>query len=201
MSVLNATNKSTGVVHWMKAIDQTGYEVGQEGRIPAMLLSLNVNHPDIEEFILAKSKFNIIQNANISVQCTDAFYDAVEKDADWKLFFDVPKINKGDKIYIDVHSSDMDTLSELDKYGNTKYYKIANKNRPAEHFEKTVKAKYILELIAKGMFYYAEPGIQNIDIARKYSNSDYVYDPAALYDSRIQSTNACKFIAALRSNP
>ena len=37
----------------------------------------------------------------------------------------------------------------------------------------------------------AEPGIQNIDIARKYSNSDAVYDPTDEYDSRILSTNAC----------
>jgi ribonucleotide reductase alpha subunit len=37
----------------------------------------------------------------------------------------------------------------------------------------------------------AEPGIQNIDIARRYSNSDYMYDPSDEYDSRILSTNAC----------
>ena len=37
----------------------------------------------------------------------------------------------------------------------------------------------------------AEPGIQNIDLARKYSNSDYVYDPKDEYDSRIVGTNAC----------
>ena len=46
-------------------------------------------------------------------------------------------------------------------------------------------------MIAKGMFNYAEPGIQNIDIARKYSNSDYVYDAKDIYDSRIIGTNAC----------
>jgi ribonucleotide reductase alpha subunit len=56
---------------------------------------------------------------------------------------------------------------------------------------KTVKAKEVLELIAKHMFLNAEPGIQNIDIARKYSNSDYLYSPLNQYDSRIISTNAC----------
>ena len=36
----------------------------------------------------------------------------------------------------------------------------------------------------------AEPGIQNIDIARKYSNSDALYDEKDEYDSHIISTNA-----------
>ena len=56
---------------------------------------------------------------------------------------------------------------------------------------KKVKAKELLQLIAKNMCENAEPGIQNIDIARKYSNSDYVYDPNDIYDSRIIGTNAC----------
>ena len=37
----------------------------------------------------------------------------------------------------------------------------------------------------------AEPGIQFIDMARYWSNSDYVYDETSEYDSRIISTNAC----------
>ena len=48
-----------------------------------------------------------------------------------------------------------------------------------------------MELIAKNMHSNAEPGIQNIDIARKYSNSDALYDEKDEYDSRILSTNAC----------
>ena len=48
-----------------------------------------------------------------------------------------------------------------------------------------------MELIAKNMHQNAEPGIQNIDVARKYSNSDYMYDPNDEYDSRIIGTNAC----------
>ena len=39
-------------------------------------------------------------------------------------------------------------------------------------------------LIAENMFYHAEPGIQNIDIAKKYSNSDAV-------GYGIVGTNAC----------
>jgi ribonucleoside-diphosphate reductase alpha chain len=186
--VLNSANQSTGAVHWMKHVDGIGYSVGQKGRIPAMLFSLSITHPDIEEFITIKSDYTKIQNANISVQITDKFYRAVEEDKDWDLYFDIPSIKKGDKVYIDVHSIDVGCTKEKE---TGRYYKIATHDRKKEFFTRVVKAKKLLELIAKNMSANAEPGIQNIDIARRYSNSDYMYDPSDEYDSRILSTNAC----------
>lgn len=186
MTVDNSAKLSTGAVSWMSFIDKIGYYIGQFGRIPAFLFSLSCDHPDIEEFITVKSDYTKIQNANISVQCSDKFYEAVEQDLDWQLYFEIPSIKKGDKIYLDVHSIDMNCLK--DEKG---YYKIAKKDKEKQVFTKIVKAKYILELIAKNMALHAEPGIQNIDIAKKYSNSDYVYDANNLYNSKICSTNAC----------
>lgn len=186
--VLNSANQSTGAVHWMEFIDKIGYSVGQKGRIPAMLFSLKINHPDIEQFVTVKSDYTKIQNANISVQITDKFYKAVENDEDWETKFEVPGIKKGDKVYIDVHSIDMDVIREKE---TGKYYKISTHDKKKEIFTKIIKARKLLEIIAKNMHQNAEPGIQNIDIARKYSNSDYVYDPNDEYDSRILSTNAC----------
>jgi len=187
-SLLNSAKESTGAVHWMEEIDGIGYRVGQQGRIPAMLFSLNVKHPDIEEFVKVKSDYTRIQNANISVQITNDFYRAVEKDAEWELKFEITDVKKGDKVYVDDNSvSPMNC--QQDKNG--KWFYIATKNRPYEKFTKKVKAKKLLELIAKNMTSNAEPGIQNIDIARKYSNSDVFYEPTNKYDSRILSTNAC----------
>lgn len=182
----NSAQISTGAVHWMGFVDQIGYFVGQLGRRPAMLFSLSCTHPDVEEFILAKQSFDKIQNANISVQCTDGFWDAVARDGDWVLSFEVPEIRRGDRIYVP-HTAATDECSK-DERG---WYYVAKFDRKGEKIEKTVKARYLLELIAKGMCAYAEPGIQNIDTAKRLSNSDYVYDPEALHDSRIVSTNAC----------
>lgn len=186
--VLNSANESTGPVHWMKFIDGIGMYVGQKGRIPAMLFSLNISHPSIEEFIEVKGDKRLIQNANISVQITDKFYKAFEEDKDWELSFEIPAVKKGDKVYIDVHSIDMNCKVEKE---TGRHYKIATHDRKKELFTKIIKAKKLMELIAKNMMENAEPGIQNIDIARKYSNSDYMYDPNDEYDSRILSTNAC----------
>ncbi|MEK6880891.1 MAG: hypothetical protein AABY22_14825, partial [Nanoarchaeota archaeon] len=186
LSVNNSSNESSGATHWMKFIDSLGYYVGQKGRIPAMLFSLSISHPDIEEFINIKSDYTKIQNANISVQITNDFYKAVENNEEWELFFEIPQIICGQRIYIDIHSIDKDSL--IDKDG--KYYNIAKISRKKEIIKKKVKAIYLLEIIAKNMCKHAEPGIQNIDIARKYSNSDYLKTDVT-YCPSILSTNAC----------
>jgi len=188
MTLLNSANVSTGAVHWMKFTDGIGYFVGQKGRIPAMLFSLNIKHPDIEKFITVKKDYTQIQNANISVQITDDFYAAVENNKEWELLFETPAVTKGDKIWIDVHSIDADSKQD----GRTnRWYKIATHDKKKEKFSRVVKARDLMELIAKNMSENAEPGIQNIDVARKWSNSDHLYDPKDEYDSRILSTNAC----------
>ncbi len=183
--VLNSANESTGAVHWMKFLDSIGYYVGQKGRIPAMLFSLSISHPDIEEFITVKSDYTKIQNANISVQCTDNFYKACENNDEWELFFEIPARCKGDKVYVDVHSATLNC--EQDSKG---YYYVIQHDKPKEIISKKVKARKLLELIAKNMHRNAEPGIQNIDIARKYSNSDYL-ESDGTYCPSIISTNAC----------
>lgn len=181
VKVNNSANESEGVIHWMKFIDSIGYFVGQKGRIPAMLFSLHCTSLDLEEFITVKSDYTKIQNANISVQCTNKFYNAVLNDKEWELRFEIPEIKKGDKIYLNEDWDDIKTADGKDDKG---FYKISKFNRKKELFTKSTKARKILELIAKNMFNNAEPGIQNIDIAKKYSNSDYVGFP-------IISTNAC----------
>jgi ribonucleotide reductase alpha subunit len=185
---MNSATKSSGAIHWMQFIDSLGNYVGQSGRRPAMLISLSCTHPDLIDFIKVKSDHTKIQNANISVHCTDAFYKAVEKDQDWELFFEIPEVKKGGRVCIDADSRNRD--AEYDK-DTKKWYYIAKKHRKAEKIKKIVKAREVLELIAQQMCVHGEPGIQNIDVARKFSNSDYVYDPKDEYDSNIISTNAC----------
>jgi ribonucleoside-diphosphate reductase alpha chain len=181
MILNNSAKVSEGAVHWMGFIDAIGYKVGQRGRIPAMLFSLNIKHPDIIEFINSKTNYTKIQNANISVQITNSFYEAVENNGEWELEFIVPSIKKGDKLYLSPNWDDLDLAEGKDENG---YYKFAKFNRKKEIYKEKVNAVSLLELIAKNMHANAEPGIQNIDIAHKYSNSDYVGFP-------IIGTNAC----------
>lgn len=188
LNVLNSSNISSGAIHWMKFIDSIGNYIGQAGRRPAMLFSINVNHPDVEEFIQVKSDYTKIQNANISVQITNDFMEAVKNNGEWELKFEIKGHSKGDKIYIDKHSIDSDCVQEKD---TDRWYYIAKKDRKEETISRKVNAKGLLELLAKNMTANAEPGIQFIDMAKYWSNSDYVYDENAEYDTRILSTNAC----------
>lgn len=83
----NSAIVSEGSVHWMKSFDNLANEVGQRGRLPAMLFALDINHPDVEEFITCKDNINNINNANISVLLNDEFMKCVKEDKDYTLSF------------------------------------------------------------------------------------------------------------------
>jgi ribonucleoside-diphosphate reductase alpha chain len=102
--------KASGPVSFMRGADASAGTIksGGKTRRAAKMVILNVDHPDVEEFIWAKAheekkaqalkdagfdmsfdgkdSFSIqYQNANNSVRVTDEFMQAVEDDTDWDL--------------------------------------------------------------------------------------------------------------------
>lgn len=51
------------------------------------MLSLDVNHPDVEEFINVKTDLTKVTKANISIMSNDEFLKAVIDDEDWVMSF------------------------------------------------------------------------------------------------------------------
>lgn len=148
MRVRNSSKISEGNTHWMKYINQIGNVVGQKGRIPAMLFSINDYNPDLLDFITIKSDQKTIDNANISIHFSDKFMETLVKDGTWKMRYE---------------------------------------SQTGEVLETEEKASVIFEKFVNNNWAFAEPGAQFIDIAKKYSNSDYLGDDRW----KIKSTNAC----------
>ncbi|MDQ2091698.1 adenosylcobalamin-dependent ribonucleoside-diphosphate reductase [Marimonas arenosa] len=66
----------------------------------AMMATMRCDHPDIEDFITAKSDAARLRMFNMSVLVTDAFMDAVKADRPWELKFD-------GKVYHTVQARDL----------------------------------------------------------------------------------------------
>lgn len=86
-AVKNAARTSGGIASWMERYSNTTREVGQGGRRGALMLTLDVSHPDIEDFITIKNDPMKVTGANISVKLTDEFLTAVKNDSDFRLRF------------------------------------------------------------------------------------------------------------------
>ena len=87
---------ASGPVSFMKAFDTATDVIKQGGtRRGANMAILNVNHPDIEKFITAKEKGDVLTNFNLSVAATDYFMKAMKAAADYDL------INPRDKATVD----------------------------------------------------------------------------------------------------
>ena len=86
-SVSNSAGSSTGAVSFMPRYSNTTREVAQDGRRGALMLSMDINHLDIEDFITSKSDLSKITGANISVKIDDEFMKAVENNKDYGLKF------------------------------------------------------------------------------------------------------------------
>lgn len=87
--VNNSAGTSTGSVSFIKLFDATGDIIGAHGRRAALLIGLNCDHPDIEEFMQVKQNNTEIQSANLSILFTNEFMEAVKNNDDFTLRFDV----------------------------------------------------------------------------------------------------------------
>jgi len=80
---------ASGPCSWAQLYSVATGDVIQQGgsRRGALMLMLDDDHPDVEEFITVKRTTGKIEHANLSVCISDKFMQAVKDDADWNLIW------------------------------------------------------------------------------------------------------------------
>lgn len=86
--VNNAALRSTGAWAWCDLFSYVTRIVGQSGRQGALMLTMDVSHPDIEHFVKMKADKTKVTGANVSVKLTDEFMRAVVDDTDFTLRYE-----------------------------------------------------------------------------------------------------------------
>lgn len=92
--VNNSAKNTTGAVSFMELYSMTTGLIGQRGRRGALMISMEVSHPDIEDFIDIKTDLTKITKANISVRINDEFMKAVENNETYRCEFIVEGNNE-----------------------------------------------------------------------------------------------------------
>ena len=87
--VNNAARTTTGAWSFADFYSYICRMIGQNGRRGALMISMDVRHPDIEQFIAMKHNLTKVTGANVSVKISDSFMEAVEKDETFTLQFPV----------------------------------------------------------------------------------------------------------------
>ncbi len=157
---------SSGPCNWAELFSIATKDIIQQGgtRRGALMLMLWDWHPDIEEFITVKQDLTRINGANLSVNVSDKFMEAVEKNSDWPLVF--PDTN--DPEYDEKWNGDLEVWKKMGK-------KVIVK--------KVVKARKIWDLITDAAWRSAEPGVVFMERYNKLHNN--------YYWNRINCVNPC----------
>ncbi len=119
----------------------------------AMMGVLDIEHPDVVDFIQAKQTPGRWTNLNVSVLITDAFLDAVKEDEDWFLGFNIPR-KDGKHLFV--------TEKETDDGGIEMWYAYSRWS-----------ARKLWDLIIRNTYEWSEPGVIFIDRINRRNNLNY----------------------------
>ena len=175
----NAANSSTGAVSFMDLYSNVTNIICQEGRRGALMISIDVNHPDVFEFANIKKDLTKITGANISIRLNDKFLEAVKNNKDYLLYYP-SNIELTNEEYYCIHPE-----TSQKEYNELITYCQIIGGKQTNYYVKRIKAKELWDNIITNAHLTAEPGIFNWE---RLVN----YDPTGVYNElKPISTNPC----------
>jgi ribonucleoside-diphosphate reductase alpha chain len=85
--VNNASRSTTGAWSFADYYSYITRMIGQAGRRGALMLTLDVHHPDVIKFATMKADLQKVTGANVSVRLSDAFLKAVDEDTEYEQYW------------------------------------------------------------------------------------------------------------------
>lgn len=104
-STANAARTTDGIEVFMERFSNSTREVAQGGRRGALMLTISVHHPQIEDFIKIKRDLTKVTGANISIKLSDEFMKAVIEDKEVELRW--PIDSKDPKVILKKKASEL----------------------------------------------------------------------------------------------
>ena len=168
---------TSGPLSFMDIFDAMCFTVSSAGgRRGAQMGVFDVSHPDILDFIRAKTKDGCLRQFNLSCLITDDFVNAVKSDGPWNLMFPATQqeIESGD---FEIVWRDWPIDNESDTYITNDFGEVAMR------IYSTIAARRLWDSIMKLTYNYAEPGFILIDRVNEMNNNWFCED--------IRATNPC----------
>ena len=106
--VNNSAGTTTGAWSFADFYSYVCRMIGQNGRRGALMITMDVRHPDIDKFVTMKHDLTKVTGANVSVKISDDFMHAVENKQKFTLQFPVDSTSP-------THTREVDAVELWDK--------------------------------------------------------------------------------------
>ena len=179
--VNNSAKMSTGSASFMELFSNVTSTISQCGRRGALMLSINMLHPDALEFIEKKQDLTKVTGANVSVQIDDDFMYAVMNDLEYVQQWPIDVVINKEK------TNELNGTKEYE-YGKLYpmlYTENEHSSKLKNGYMKVVKAKELWDKLIHCAWNTAEPGII-------FSSRHHNFSPDGVYPSfKGTCTNPC----------